>query len=456
MQRKILLWPRTLHVNAQFSVDVKQAVRVTCAHQEVLVTFFAKRTMEIVNQKIILKKLGNLSQLLFFYFIQFLFSCSIENKEIGRTYQSYFELENDSIPIINKHDKPENFGLQIEEISLSDFNTSFEGVTHIYNDNIYLIDKLYCWVYKFDKNGKLKDRFLGQGKGPKEIDLKYIDSFAFLENGKSVFIGSSLDIHIYSENWTKEKSYIINWRGKHTYKDIYSIKNPNPSEISLYGFEYEKFIMKSSKQNENVIFVPVYSEHPSFNAFVSKEYYYNGRILAKIDIKANKIIEIEGRRSPIYLDNLFLGHHSFFAFDISSNDHIYIAHEIDPIIYKYDSNFNLLSKFGVPGHNMAVDYVRLKEFDLNQIRYLFQEVRPLKGIYKSIYFYEKENILFRTYSRGGHEELHGLQIYQNGVLLKDITIVHDLEIVGNIDGYFYSNIILDEASDQKSIFRFKL
>ena len=366
-------------------------------------------------------------------------------------YSSFFAGE------ISGNKKIEMNKISIDTITLTNVNTSYLGFSAISGDSIYLIDKLFCWVYILDLDGQLITRKLGQGAGPKELDLKFVDSFCFLHDGRKLFVGSSLDLHLYDKNWNRIAKKVIDWRGEYTYTDIYQIDSPDPAEISLYGFEYEKFKIINSFKHPDVVLVPIYSEHKDFNAFVSEDYYKKGRIMASIDIRKAKVVGLNGRRPPVYLENKYLGHHSFYSFTLTSEDEIFITHEIDSLIYMYDYDFNLLRKFGYAGRNMNANYTPLTtNFDINKIRHLYFADKPQKGYYEELFYDEANTLLFRSYKKGNKQKVDGLQIYRENVLIADVDVPKEFVILGYIKPYYFSKAIFDEEREQIVIYRFKI
>ncbi len=375
-------------------------------------------------------------------------SCTIDKEE--RPYSSFFVGKS----VGKKHITIKN--LSLDTLTLTGMNTSYVGLSAIADDTLYIIDKLFCWVYVLDKDGKLIDKKLGQGPGPSELNLKNIDSFCFLKDGRKLFVGSSLDLHIYDLEWKRIVKKVIEWEGDYSYNDIYSIDSPSPTEISLYGFEYEKFKMLNSSLEPNVVFAPIYSEHPEFNAFVSKNYYTQGRIIARLDIDKAKVTGLLGRRSPVYLEKKFIGQHSFFSFTLGQNDDFYISHEVDSMIYHYDSDFNLIEKFGYSGKNMNTSYSVLHQFDMEKIRSLYFEDRPKKGYYEEVFYNPSEKILLRSYRRGNNSTTNGLQIYSGNTLVGDVDVPNDFVIMGYIAPYYYSMAVFDDTNEKITVYRFRL
>ena len=78
--------------------------------------------------------------------------------------------------------------LDVEPYSLDTIESSYMGYLELRNDTIYLIDKRYCWVFRFTKEGRLIDRQMGLGAGPKEYDCGSIDGYCHLQDGRWIFL----------------------------------------------------------------------------------------------------------------------------------------------------------------------------------------------------------------------------------------------------------------------------
>lgn len=356
-------------------------------------------------------------------------------------------------PEINKSERAIQIDtLVIDTIRLEKIQFSSDGFLQIYSNYLTLFDKRFGLVYDFDITGKLAAKYLGQGRGPGEINSGYIEGHTLLKNGIHVFIGSSWDIHLLDKNWKYIKRFTMDWNS--STKNIETITNPDPHEPILYTLDYAN--LKLVPDSKNNLYLPIYSEHPYFNGLISREYYEEGRILLKLDLSSGKVTELLGRRSQEYLKYKFLPQHATFSFDIDINDYFYISHEIDSLIYVYDRRFHPLYSFGFKGKNMNTDYTELSEFDAKKFRRLYFEDRPKKGYYKDIYVCKEADLIFRSYSRGIYSPFDGLQIYKSNILIGDVDVPKGFKVAGYIPPYFYSDIFLDENLIGISVMRFKL
>ena len=335
--------------------------------------------------------------------------------------------------------------------------SSYHGSILYLKDSICFIDKRFCKIYFCNYSGQLLSKKFNQGTGINNIDTKEIRQLVKLKDGTWGIIGVSNDFSIHDNKLGLRKlSTLIDWKGTLPYGQARLLKSFTPSEPIIYSFESGE---SHCRVWNNKIYLPIYCEHKDFNGLVSRVYYEEGRILAELDVSSNKNIHISrilGRRTDKLLDYKFLPHHSFFDFDISSNGEFYVAHEIDPIIYVYDNNFNLLRSFGVEGGQMNTSYTELQKFNVIKYRELLKLDRPKKGYYKSIKVFDNGHIVFRSYARGAESNSDILQVYVDNVLINEINIPVNLSIEYCKNGIYYSNVFLDDESEQAMIYSLKL
>lgn len=343
--------------------------------------------------------------------------------------------------------------LHIDTLYLETANFSYDGFLQIYSEYLSLIDKRFGLIINFDTTGKLVSRNLGQGRGPGEIDVGYLEGHTMLKNGDHLFIGSSVDVHVLNRDWKYSKRFLIDWH--QSVPSVENNPNPDPGDYSIYTLDYQNFKIVTDSRNN--AYLPVYSEHPYFNGMLNDAYYKEGRILLKLDLSTGEVVGLIGRRSPEYLKYKYLPHHATFYFDIDNEDKFYISHEIDSLIYVYDRNFKLLYTFGFKGKEMNTNYTELESFDIKKFRKLYFEDRPGKGFYKDVkVINEPADLLFRSYSKGSHKNYDGLQIYLRNTLIGDVNVPKGFKVVGFINPYFYSDVILNEDLSETCVYRFRL
>ncbi len=381
-----------------------------------------------------------------FYLVLLSFFISCSDESDSRDF--LFDVQAVSKKEIKVHE------LDVETITFSDVESSYSGSLNYDNQEINFVDQRFGWIFVFDKDGQLIDKKLGQGEGPNELNTAFVDGYLQLKNGKNLFWGSSFDIHIHDALMNREKQYILGWEGEQSQRLVRENPKPDPKEFGLYTLDYQNMILREDA-NGNV-YIPIYGENNNFNAYQSKRYYKEGRILAKLNLKTQKVEALLGARSPEYLKYNYVGHHSFFSYDISNKDEFYVSHEIDSLIYVYDKNFQNIRTFGNSGRDMVTDYTEYPVLDIKKFQDLYFNDRPFKSWYGAVEYFDEFDLLFRSYNKGNSLTQDGLQIYKGDLLIADIDVPKGLEVKGYIAPYFYSEAILKDEELSISAFRFTL
>lgn len=345
--------------------------------------------------------------------------------------------------------------LDIKTVLLDSIPSSYVGDFAIKNNRLFFVDRLTGKLFPFNKEGKAGQSQLGFGESPYEINSSYIDGFLLGERS-SVFIGSNFDIHIFDNQWNRQDEGVIDW--KWGTSSINEVEIPDPEERALYTFDYENLKLVEKK---DFVYAPVYSEHHNFNPFTTHRFYRESYIIAEISLQTFEVTKLMGKRSKRYLDYKFLGHHAFFDFESAENG-FYISHEIDSLIYFMDEDGEMLYAFGREGKQMDKSYKEVDISDLRnkeevaKVREAFVFNRPLKGCYSGIWFCQNEDLLFRSYTRGGDADLDGLQIYRKEQLVADVSVPKGFRILGSLDGDFIAIPAREEEDKQLLIYTFTL
>lgn len=345
--------------------------------------------------------------------------------------------------------------LHLETVLMDSIPSSYLGVFALKDKHLFFIDRLTGKLFKFSNEGKLERSLLGFGESPSEINTQYIDG-AILSDQLNVFIGSNFDMHVFDSNWDRQKVGIIDWKWETS--NINEVEVPNPDERALYTFDYENLKLV---QKGDFIYAPIYSEHHNFNPFTTHRFYRESYILAEISLLTFEVTRLLGKRSEKYLDYRYLGHHAFFDFEPTEKG-FYISHEIDSLIYFMDNGGDIRYAFGREGNQMdktykevAISDLRNKE-DVAKVREAFVSNRPSKGFYTSIWYCRDQELLFRTYARGGNSDSDGLQIYLKEQLVGDVSVPKGFHIIGRLDEEFVAIPARKENDMALSFFTFTI
>lgn len=341
--------------------------------------------------------------------------------------------------------KPKNIlvnEIAFDTVKLEQVNNSTSVVTLCREGKILMVDKLFGWVYQYDTDGKLEQRFFGQGKSMQELPIGSIESCINTDDGGLLFLGSSnewiktdkLNNRINPENMVVSTGHTLNAENVYEREDI-------------YAFMYEKFFIKQYKDN---FYIPVVGDGEMFNIFtpdLGKEM----RTIARIDGMNNQMNKFFGLITPQF-DKTGGNAFPYHSFDIDpKNGNFYVTFETDSVIYVYDQNYELQDAFGYAGKNMNTSYDHI---EMESYRDKYPQERVDKGYYDRIYVIDGK--VFRTYKKGSHSEFDGLQVYQNGTLIADIETPKQFNIAGYIAPYYYSEIISQEDDGKQGLYRFML
>ncbi|WP_160130963.1 hypothetical protein [Kordia antarctica] len=376
--------------------------------------------------------------------IAFLFiSCSTDKKPNSNFFNG-----------VNKSEKKIAFNtIALDTVVFDPIESSYNGFFDIYKNEINFIDQRFCWIFTFDKDGKIQSQNLGQGAGPNELDTGFIDAYKRLPNGKHLFMGSVFDVHIHDENWEREKKFVMKWNLTKAGWEI-NADNLDPDEQRLYSPHYENFKIQTNSNN-NVYFT-VEANHILFNKYYTKEYYDMSRIFADLDLESGKVKSVFGRKSREYLNYNYLGAYDTFDYVMDSKNQMYVNHPIDSLIYVYNDEHENIYTFGNAGKNMMTNYPEFNSQEIDGIMSIYQNKKPNTSYYTDVKHIEEKDIFFRSYHKPIAEGVDGLQIYKGNVLVADVDVPKGFKVAGYIDPYFYSDAILEEDELTLKAYKFTL
>ncbi len=338
--------------------------------------------------------------------------------------------------------------LSIDSIFLDSTSTSFNGTLHVYKNDLLLVDNQFCWVFRFDRNGRFISRNIGQGDGASELPCRRITSYVSLPNGGHMFLGPSWDVYLFDSNFVKVADYRVDWHSRGNKE--YVATHPDPTDPIMYSITSG---IQQIRADKKYVYLPLFSQHKLFNPIVDA-YSREARILGKMDIESGDVKELFGRLSPIYQQNKQTRTFSYLYYDLIHENEMAIMYPVDSLIYLFSKDFTLVKKFGSAGRMMDTNYKGTSEYDKMGNTWV-KENRD-KGYYTAIDFNEARNLIFRSYQKSGSSLSDGLQIYREDELLADVDIPRKCKIVGYISPFFYLSKGPDDASGQVKIYRFQL
>lgn len=364
------------------------------------------------------------------------FSCS-DNSD--STYDSFQNNHQSEISFID---------IDLNKIEFTDVPSSYLGQAKIANDTLFFVDQKFNRVLLFDQDLTYLGWKLEKGNGPNEIPISEINGFEKLSSGNFMFLGSTTDWHIFTSQFQKINTYVMENTRKRS--DLREISATNPV---IYSFVYPKLIVRESK---NRLFFNIMVQHPEFNFIdTHNEYFEQSRVLSEMDIATGKTINIFGRFSPFYQKNGFtLNHVSLLNFDVSKvTGNFYLNFEADPLIYQFDEDFKPIQSFGEIGKDMNPNYIKLETIE--DFQRAIDHERLTEHYFTWLEYVEDGDWLFRSYSLGESDE-DGLQIFKGSTLVGDVKVPKGFRVIRKLGDSFISHPITDEVNDKMIIYKFKL
>lgn len=304
--------------------------------------------------------------------------------------------------------------IDFDSIQIDASRTSFIGSLQIYKNGFLFVDNQFCWVFRYDANGKQISRNIGQGNAPSQLPCKHITAYIPLRNGGHMFIGQSWDVYNFDSNFQKTSDYRIDWHPRGNKE--YVAQNPDPSDPIMYS---PTLGLQQIRADDDYVYLPLFSQHKLFNPMASN-YAKDARLFGRMNIKKGDVDQIYGRLSSIYTKNRNANIFPYPIYDLLEKNEYVVSFPVDSLIYIYKKDFSIKSIFGKSGRSMNTNYNFT--FDYNKFSSVMADELKEKGYYTAIDYIEEKNLLFRSYQKNGNANDDGLQIYQNEVLIADVDI----------------------------------
>ena len=333
--------------------------------------------------------------------------------------------------------------IDIESFSLDSVESSYIGFLEMNQDTVYLIDKRFCWIFRFTKDGRFIDRQLGLGEGPKEYNCGIIEGYCYLQDGNWAFFDPGAGCNFFSNSFDRQKRLQILIEGSEENK---SYENPR-----IYTKDYGFLILR---QMGNYLYYNVVAWQYMAEDFISDTNYYfrNARILMKMNLKTGKVEQLLGGFPSHYEKK-----HAVFqqvSFDINQKEEcFFVSYDADSLIYCYDKDYKPLYAFGWQGLDMRVDY---RTYSIETTIKKRPQIRSEYSYYHDIKYIEELGLLFRPYKKSPDSEADGLQIYRGQTLIADVAVPKGMVVLGYSEPYVYGTTSMDGIRESVDMFRFKL
>ena len=340
----------------------------------------------------------------------------------------------------------------IDTLFISPVQSSQNGFFRVFGDNIYYVDQLYGFIEAFDPSGTslgVKKRLLD---GPDELQ----GISELLETSEGFLIRHEWFFYRYDRQWGFLGRSALNFPLTVSYDEM--LDRPKGEFVGMY--ELQSYNAKTISLPDGHLATKIDVEHPIFNAFTTREFYTDSRILGLVNPQSGKVSQIIGTRPVSYGKYRFVPFHIFMDYHWTAKNEIFVTYEVDSMIYVYDSDWKLKNSFGRSGKNMLTDYEETQNLEVAFEGSKFIHSRNHEGYYKDIYVDEKGGLVFRTYRQGVRgvklwnefENPLRLQIYKNDQLLGDFEVPGRFRILTGESGRYWADGFYDEKTGRQGIY----
>lgn len=332
-------------------------------------------------------------------------------------------------------------------VDLEETTTTYDIESGIKGQSIYVIDKYLCTLNFHNSSGELQSSHLGVGRASNETVIGRIAGGAFLPDERLALFNGSAVYMLYNEDLCLQDWFRIDYNSKSLPKDCYDMPK-------AYTQRYNRLVCRS---HGDCIYCNMELATQETNMLVSgKEYLEKTFNILEIDMDKQALGRLlvqgfpssyaENTSSKIILSSSY--------FDIDVDGAIYVTYEADSCIYVYDKNNHITAKFGFAGKNMDTHYTSTPT--LAEVKKNYRKERKQRGYYNWIEYDDVNGLLFRSYQKGKHAPVDGLQIYKNHNLIADVDVPKHFKVMGYIEPYYYSYVIADEDNEKLYLYRFTL
>jgi hypothetical protein len=342
--------------------------------------------------------------------------------------------------------------ISIDTLEITPSRSSQLGFFQLKGSAVYFVDQAYGLVEEFTLDGESKGVKKRELDGPEE--LQGISELIPTKTG--FIIRHEWVFYHYDQDWDFLKKSVLQFPSKESYDEL--MDNPKGEYIGMY--ELQNYNRRTVELPDGGLLTKLDVEHPIFNAFISRDYYRESRILGKIDELFGEVKEIGLTRPASYEEFRFVPFHNKFDYAVTNTNLIYLTHEIDSLIYVYDTDWNLKGTFGASGKEMKTNYVQTHNLDVAFESKYFYDSRKNEGFYKDIFVDEENELVFRTYRTGSDrqdllDETYNplrLQIFKQRKLVGDHAVPGRFKILGKIGAQYIVDGFFDEQNEQQGLY----
>lgn len=330
------------------------------------------------------------------------------------------------------------------------------GSFYLKEISLFYLDNAYGIIEEFSLEGISKGVKKRELDGPEELQ-----GISELIPTKAGFIiRHDWGFYQYDPDWEFVGKSVFQSASTVSYEEM--LNNPKGEYMEMY--ELLHYNPKTIEIPDGHLVIKLDVEHPTFNAFTTREYYRDSRVLGKVNPFNGMMVEMIGTRPDTYEQYEYIPFHVMLDYHWTVDDAIYVTYEADSLIYVYDSNWKLKDAFGAAGINMKTNYGESQTLDVAlQSKYFFHS-RKNDGFYKDIYVDEGEGLVFRTYRQGSdRQDLLDetgnplrMQVFSDGKLIGDFSVPGRFRILGKVGDQYVADGYFDEQNEKQGFYLLKL
>lgn len=349
-----------------------------------------------------------------------------------------------------------DFSVRLDTVLVSPSQSSQIGSFYFREGALYYVDKAYGLVEEFTIEGDSKGVKKRELDGPEE--LQGISELITTKDG--FIIRHDWSFYQYDSNWEFIGKSIFQSASTVSYQEM--MDNPKGEYMEMY--ELLHYNPKTVQLPDGHLVIKLDVEHPTFNAFTSRVYYRDGRVLGKVNPINGMMVEMLGTRPESYEEYAYIPFHVMLDYHWTADNSIYVTYEADSTIYVYDHSWKLKETFGTAGIGMKTDYVESQSLDVALESKYFFHSRKNEGFYKDIFVDEASGLVFRSYRQGSDrqdlsEESENplrMQIYREGKLVKDFSVPGRFRILGRVGDRYVADGYFDEQNEKQGFYLLNL
>lgn len=349
-----------------------------------------------------------------------------------------------------------DLAIQIDTVFLDPVQSSQLGSFYLKDEAIFYVDRAYVFIEEFTVQGESKGVRKRELDGPEE--LQGISELIPTKEG--FIIRHDWAFYQYDADWEFIDKSLFQTASTVSYDEM--IDNPKGEYMEMY--ELYHYNPKTVELPDGHLMIKLDVEHPLFNAFISREYYRESRVLGKVNPFSGMMVEMLGTRPDSYEQYRFIPFHIMLDYHWTEDNSIYVTYEADSLIYVYDPSWKLKETFGAAGKEMKTDYLESQSLDVAFESKYFYHSRKNEGFYKDIFVDEEKDLVFRTYRQGSDrqdllDETYNplrMQIFKEGKLLKDFGVPGRFRILGKVGDSYVADGYFDEQNEKQGFYLLNL